>query len=209
LKSKLTMALAIVPATLAAAWALAATPPATAQAQAGKALNAKPAAAPAPITVVDRYCIGCHNAKARIGGIAFDTLDRSALGHDAATWEEAIRRLRGHYMPPATARQPSESERQALIAYLEAHLDQAGAASDPGRVPLHRLNRREYANSIRDLIGLDIDPAQWLPQDPLKGDFDTDAASLQVTRSTPTACRSARAAAWSRSTCSRPTGSMC
>jgi hypothetical protein len=105
------------------------------------------------------------------------------MGHDAATWEEAVRRLRGHYMPPATAKQPSEAERQQLIAYLESHLDAAaaGAPSDPGKVPLHRLNRREYANSVRDLIGLDIDPAEWLPQDPVKGDFDTDAASLQVT----------------------------
>jgi mono/diheme cytochrome c family protein len=173
----------MLPATLMSAWALGATPPAAAQAQAVKARPAKAEpAAGAPITVVDRYCIGCHNAKARIGGIAFDTLDRTAMGHDAATWEEAIRRLRGHYMPPATAKQPSEAERQALIAYLEAHLDAAaGASSDPGAAPLHRLNRREYANSIRDLIGLDIDPADWLPQDPVKGDFDTDAASLQVT----------------------------
>jgi mono/diheme cytochrome c family protein len=186
-KRNLTIALALLPATLATAWALAATPtavPQASKAQAAKALapKADPSAAQSPITVVDRYCIGCHNARARIGGVAFDTMDRTAFGHDAATWEEAIRRLRGHYMPPSTARQPTEAERQALIAYLETRLDQAAAAqSDPGFVPLHRLNRREYANSIRDLIGLDIDPARWLPQDPLKGDFDTDAASLQVT----------------------------
>ena len=184
MKGAQTIALAILPATLAAALGLAAMPPAAAEAQPAKTAAPPSAQTPpkTPLAVVDQYCIGCHNGRARIGGIAFDTMDRSALGHDAATWEEAIRRLRGHYMPPSTAKQPSEAERQALIAYLETRLDQAsGAEANPGSVPLHRLNRREYANSVRDLIGLDIDPADWLPQDPLKGDFDTDAASLQVT----------------------------
>lgn len=178
---KLTMALAIVPVGLASALALAATPPAKSPGPPPKteahAIVAKP-----PLAVVDQYCVGCHNARAKIGGIAFDTMNRDALGHDAVIWEDAIRRLRGHYMPPSSARQPSEPERQALIAFLETQLDRDAAARiDPGTVPLRRLNRREYANSIRDLIGLDIDPAAWLPQDPLKGDFDTDAASLQVT----------------------------
>jgi mono/diheme cytochrome c family protein len=181
LKSNLATVLAILPVTLASAWALAATPAAPPTASAPKA-PAPPAAAQSPITVVDRYCIGCHNARAKIGGVAFDTMDRTALWHNAATWEEAIRRLRGHYMPPSSAKQPSEAERQALIAYLETKLDEAsGSPPNPALVPLQRLNRREYANSIRDLIGLDIDPAEWLPQDPLKGDFDTDAASLQFT----------------------------
>ena len=180
MRRNLFIALAVLPATLATAWALAATPSAVPQTPAPKADPA--AAAQPPITVVDRYCIGCHNARAKIGGIAFDTLNRADLGHDAATWEEAIRRLRGHYMPPSSAKQPSEAERQQLIGYLEAHLDQAANAGfNPATVPLRRLNRREYANSVRDLIGLDIDPAEWLPQDPLKGDFDTDAASLQFT----------------------------
>ena len=178
---KLTIALALVPAAFAAAWALAATPPATPQVQAPKAEG--PAVPQPPLAVVDRYCVGCHNSKAKIAGVAFDTLDRKALGHDAAIWEEAIRRLRGHYMPPSGQRQPSEPERQALIAWLENQLDLAAAEkADPGTVPLRRLNRREYANSVRDLIGLDVDPAVWLPQDPLNdGVFDTDAASLRVT----------------------------
>ncbi|MGZ6039854.1 MAG: DUF1592 domain-containing protein [Phenylobacterium sp.] len=181
MKSKLITTLAILPATLATAWALAATPTAVRKAQPVKAES--PAAdAPSPITVVDRYCIGCHNARAKIGGIALDSLDRTAYTHDAAIWEEAIRRLRGHYMPPSSAKQPSEAERQQLIAFLETQLDKAsGSPPNPALVPLRRLNRREYANSVRDLIGLDIDPAEWLPQDPLKGDFDTDAASLQFT----------------------------
>ena len=185
MKRNLAIGLAILPVTLATAWALAATPPALHKAQFVKTQAAKveaPAAPQEPLKVVDQYCIGCHNARAKIGGIALDTIDRAHLGQNAATWEEAIRRLRGHYMPPSSAKQPPEAERQALIAYLEAHLDQeANAGFNPASVPLRRLNRREYANSVRDLIGLDIDPAEWLPQDPLKGDFDTDAASLQYT----------------------------
>jgi mono/diheme cytochrome c family protein len=190
LKRNLTIALAVLPATLATAWALAATPPA--QAPKAKAIKAStpttataaaPAdAAPPSITVIDQYCVGCHNSRAKIGGLAFDALDRRAPGHDPAIWEEAIRRLRGHYMPPAAAKQPSEADRQKLISWLETQLDlAANSGINPGTVPLRRLNRREYANSVRDLIGLEIDPADWLPQDPLKGDFDTDAASLQFT----------------------------
>ena len=180
MKRNLIMGLAVAPATLVAAWALAAL----AQAPKNQPAKAEPAvaAAQSPITVVDRYCIGCHNARAKIGGIALDSLDRSNYTHDAAIWEEAIRRLRGHYMPPSSAKQPPEAERQQLIAFLETQLDKAsGSPPNPALVPLRRLNRREYANSVRDLIGLDIDPAEWLPQDPLKGDFDTDAASLQFT----------------------------
>lgn len=185
MRRKLTIGLAMLPATLATAWALAATPAAAPQTQAQPAQLSKTVSstgAPPSITVIDQYCIGCHNARAKIGGLAFDTLDRTAPGHDPAIWEEAIRRLRGHYMPPSSAKQPSEADRQALISWLETQLDLAANKDlNPGVVPLRRLNRREYANSIRDLIGLDIDPAEWLPQDPLKGDFDTDAASLQFT----------------------------
>ena len=180
MRRKLTIALAVLPVTLATAWALAATPPGASQAQPQKA--ASPAVQPPSITVIDQYCVGCHNARAKIGGLAFDTLDRTAPGHDPAIWEEAIRRLRGHYMPPSSAKQPSEADRQALITWLETQLDFAANKDlNPGTVPLRRLNRREYANSVHDLIGLEIDPAEWLPQDPLKDDFDTDAASLQLT----------------------------
>ncbi len=132
--------------------------------------------------VIDKYCVACHNDGAKIGNIAFDTMDRAAPGEHAKVLEEAIRRLRGHFMPPSGMPQPSETDRQALIAWLEKQLDLAAAAkTDAGSTPLHRLNRREYANSVHDLIGLDVDPAVWLPQDPLKDGFDTDAASLQVT----------------------------
>ena len=176
---KLTIALTILPAMFATAWALAATPPEKPQAPKPEA---HPAVPNAPWATVDKYCVVCHNARAKIGGIAFDSMDRKTPGHDAEIYEDAIRRLRGHYMPPSSAPQPAEADRQALIAFLETQMDQAVAKdASPGTVPLRRLNRREYANAVRDLVGLDVDPAQWLPQDPVKGDFDTDAASLQVT----------------------------
>ncbi len=142
----------------------------------------KAEASPSPWRVIEKNCVSCHNQADMIGGVAFDTMDAEALGDHAAVLEEAIRRLRGHYMPPVGADQPSDAERARLIAWLEAGLDSAAAArTNPGTAPLRRLNRREYANAIRDLIGLDIDPAAWLPQDPVKDGFDTDAASLQVT----------------------------
>src|SRR3954469_46184 len=105
------MAVAFVPAALAAAGALAATPPAKLPSPATK--TDAPAVPQPPLAVVDKYCITCHNSRAKIGGVAFDALDRKALGHDAAIWEEAIRRLRGHYMPPSSMPQPSETDRQA------------------------------------------------------------------------------------------------
>jgi mono/diheme cytochrome c family protein len=174
---KLTIVLAILPVLLTTtAWGLAAL----ASDKPSAARTEAPAGPGTGWAVIDKYCVACHNDGARLGGVAFDTMDRKAPGHHAKILEEAIRRLRGHYMPPSGMPQPSETERRQLIAWLQNELDSA-ASRDPGAAPLHRLNRRQYANAIRDLIGLDIDPAAWLPQDPLKDGFDTDAASLQVT----------------------------
>lgn len=132
--------------------------------------------------VIDRYCVECHNAIDWSGGVAFDVLSGDEIATDAKTWEAAVRKLRGGLMPPGNAEQrPDRETVQAVVSWLEGTLDAAGVGTTAGYVPLRRLNRREYANAIRDLIGLDIDPAEWLPQDPLKEGFDTDAALLQVT----------------------------
>ncbi|MEO6340858.1 MAG: DUF1592 domain-containing protein [Caulobacteraceae bacterium] len=184
---KLTIALTIVPALLAAAWALAATPPqklqpGKAQPQAMK-IDAHAGLEPA-WPVVDKYCLACHNSRAKIGGVAFDAMDRKTPGHDAAVYEEAIRRLRGHYMPPAGMPQPSEPDRQKLISWLETQLDLAGQGKiTPGTVPLHRLNRSEYANAIQDILGLKIDPSQLLPRDDKSAGFDNVADVLKVSPS--------------------------
>jgi hypothetical protein len=131
---------------------------------------------------IEKYCVECHNAVDWSGGVAFDMLSADKVPADAKTWEAAVRKLRGGLMPPGNAKlQPDKETVKAVVSWLESTLDAAGAAATPGDVPLRRLNRREYANSIRDLIGLEIDPASYLPQDPSKEGFDTDAALLQVT----------------------------
>jgi len=134
--------------------------------------------------VVQKNCVSCHNETLKIGGVAFDKMDPGALGDHAEELEEAIRRLRGHYMPPSGAPQPSEVERQALIAWLESGLDAAASGKlNPGTVQLHRLNRTEYANAIEDILGLKIDPAQLLPRDDESAGFDNVADVLKVSPS--------------------------
>ncbi len=86
-------------------------------------------------------------------------------------------------MPPAGRPRPDARAVSELVAWLEHEIDTAAAEPAPGRVSLHRLNRREYAHAIRDLLALDIDPAKWLPDDNVKGHFDNDADALQVSPS--------------------------
>ncbi len=151
------------------------------------ATSAAPSAAP-PADVshgnwktVQGYCFGCHNADDWAGGVAFDTMSAEGIPQDAKIWEQAVRKLRGGMMPPPGKKRPDNATINNLVSYLETTLDDAGTHPDPGRVPMRRLNRREYANAVHDLIGLDVDGAAWLPQDPLRDGFDTDAQLLQVT----------------------------
>jgi hypothetical protein len=131
---------------------------------------------------IEKYCVECHNSVDWAGKVAFDVLESNEVATEAQTWEAAVRKLRGGLMPPGNAKQQPDKETvKAVISWLEGTLDAAAAQTTPGHVPLRRLNRREYANAIHDLIGLDIDPAAYLPQDPMKETFDTDAALLQVT----------------------------
>jgi hypothetical protein len=130
--------------------------------------------------VIQNYCIGCHNSKIRSGGLAFDSLSPDRIAQDAQTWEAAVRKLRGGLMPPPGAKRPDGQTVVKLISWLENEMDTAGANPSPGRVSLHRFNRREYANVIRDLLGLNIDAAALLPVDDVEGHFDNEAASLQV-----------------------------
>jgi mono/diheme cytochrome c family protein len=179
---KLTITLAILPMLLAAACMLGAPqsdklPPQVAKAEVH-------AASGSAWPLVEKHCVQCHNETLKIGGVAFDKMDPNALGGHAETLEEAIRRLRGHYMPPSGASQPSEAERQALIAWLENGLDSAAdGKTNPGSVPLHRLNRSEYANAVEDILGIRIDPAQLLPRDDKSAGFDNVADVLKVSPS--------------------------
>jgi mono/diheme cytochrome c family protein len=134
--------------------------------------------------LINRYCVTCHNQRLKTAKLELDTLDLTHPGKDALAWERAIRKLRAGMMPPPGAARPAVADAQALAAYLEDALDKAGAASpNPGRVQIHRLNRAEYSNAMRDLFGLDVDVATLLPNDDISEGFDNIASALKVSPS--------------------------
>ena len=130
--------------------------------------------------VVETYCLDCHNRTDRTAGLALDVLSPDHIGDDAETWEAAIRKLTSGLMPPAGAPRPDAETVSELVAWLEHEIDTAAGRAGPGRVSLRRLNRREYAYAIRDLLALEIDPALLLPEDNVEGYFDNNADALQV-----------------------------
>lgn len=135
---------------------------------------------PTPWAMIDKYCTQCHNVTDWAGEIAFDTMSPNEIPQDAKIWEKAISELHGGFMPPPNAKQhPDLRSVTELVAWLQGTIDsQATAAS--GRIPLHRLNLREYKNAVRDLLALDIDAAKLLPDDHHKTGYDTDAKQLSV-----------------------------
>jgi hypothetical protein len=133
---------------------------------------------------VDKYCSNCHNSTDWAGGVALDVLDRANLAADGEVWEEAVRKLRGALMPPSSDPQPSAADRSAFMHSMEAALDRVAAANpNPGSVVLHRLNRREYRNAVRELLDLDVDAEALLPRDDLSSGFDNVAEVLKITPS--------------------------
>jgi mono/diheme cytochrome c family protein len=148
-----------------------------------------PSAAPAPeaerhLATMKQYCVACHNDRAKTGGVSFEGTTAESIGQRADVFEKAVRKLRGRVMPPPGSRQPDAAAADALIAWLEHSLDtSAGQAHVPDRVVLHRLNRREYANAVRDLLSVDFDASEVLPADDALDGFDNIAAALQVSPS--------------------------
>ena len=131
--------------------------------------------------VVGKYCLGCHSERVKAGGLALESLDLSRPAANAEVWEKVALKLRGGLMPPGGVPRPPEPARVALVSYLETSLDAAAAAApNPGRPALHRLNRAEYANAIRDLLSLEVDPAVLLPPDDSSDGFDNNADVLGV-----------------------------
>jgi len=131
--------------------------------------------------VLKQYCITCHNEKLKTGGLELDKIDLNHVSANAETWEKVARKLRAGMMPPAGARRPDRKTLDGFAAYVETALDTAAAAhSNPGRAPLHRMNRGEYANAIRDLLAVDVDPTTLLPADDSSGGFDNIADVLGV-----------------------------
>jgi hypothetical protein len=130
---------------------------------------------------LDRYCITCHNQKRPTADLALDTLDLGNIAANARTLEKLAARLRSRTMPPAGLPRPDRSTYDAVAGRIEAALDAHSAAHpDPGRPVVHRLNRAEYANAIRDLLALDVDVRALLPADDSGYGFDniSDVLSL-------------------------------
>jgi cytochrome c551/c552 len=122
---------------------------------------------------VQKYCVTCHNARTKVGGLSLDAMDFEHVQADAAVWEKSLKKLRVGMMPPPAAAQPDAATRASLVSWLTTTLDSAAAVKpNPGRPLLHRLNRAEYANAVRDLLALDVDPAGLLPPDDSAYGFD-------------------------------------
>jgi mono/diheme cytochrome c family protein len=130
--------------------------------------------------MLNTYCVGCHNARLKSGGIAFDVLDLQAAPNDAQTWEKALRKLRGRLMPPPGAPQPPQKDIDSFVAWMENTLDSHAKGLTAGYVPIERLNRTEYAASVKALVGVDVNAKDVLPQDIQVEGFDNIAAALSV-----------------------------
>jgi hypothetical protein len=143
-----------------------------------------PATASAPRNFLSQYCLGCHNEKTKAAGLLLDKMDVAHVGADAETWEKVVRKLRAGMMPPAGAKRPDRTTAEGFLSWLESELDRFAAASrDFGSPGIHRLNRAEYANVIRDLLALDVDVSALLPPDDSSFGFDNMASSLSVSSS--------------------------
>ena len=126
------------------------------------------------------YCFTCHNTRAKIGGLALEGLDLGAAADDARIWEKALRKLRGHLMPPPGNPQPPQKDVDSFVAWMENTLDSHAKGPKAGYVPIQRLNRTEYAASVKALVGVDVNPKDVLPQDIQVEGFDNIADALSV-----------------------------
>jgi mono/diheme cytochrome c family protein len=135
-------------------------------------------------SVVNKYCVSCHNERAKTAGLMLDNPARANIADPAATpevWEKAIRKMRVGMMPPQGSPHPDAQTQASLISYLTTSLDRAVSAHpNPGRPLVHRLNRAEYANAIRDLLALDVDTSSLLPPDDAAYGFDNIADALGI-----------------------------
>lgn len=131
--------------------------------------------------LLDNYCVGCHNIEDWAGSLAFDTLAPDNIADNTAIWEEAMRKLRGRLMPPPGNDRPSEDTIDAFVGDMETYLDSVAAQrTNPGHIAVHRLNRKEYANAIEDILAVKVDAEALLPADTSSNGFDNVAEALQV-----------------------------
>jgi len=142
-----------------------------------ESLNSKAELAQTPRAILDQYCVTCHNQRAKTAGLMLDQMDPSHVAEQPEKWEAVVRKLRAGMMPPAGARRPDRATLNAMTVWLENELDRNAVPNSPPP-GLHRLNRAEYANVIRDLLALDVDAAKLLPTDDSTRGFDNIAGTL-------------------------------
>jgi hypothetical protein len=129
--------------------------------------------------LVNKYCATCHSERTKSGGLVLEKLDVDHPGGNAEVWEKVIRKLRAGLMPPSGAARPDRASLESFRATLESNIDQATRSKpNPGVTALHRLNRNEYANAVRDLIEVDVDVATILPADDSSEGLDNIADVL-------------------------------
>jgi mono/diheme cytochrome c family protein len=153
-------------------------------------LNTRPTTAPRTTTAaatdqarktIDTYCVGCHNARAKAGGLALDTTPIDAVHEHADVWEATVRKLRGRLMPPPGSKQPAQREIDAFVSWMEAQLDTAAARGpSAGHVPVQRMTRTEYATAVNDLLGLELNAKELLPAEIEVNGFENVATALSV-----------------------------
>ncbi len=132
------------------------------------------------LSTIQLYCFGCHNEAVGAGNLFLDQLSAESVPQHPEIFEKVVRKLRGRQMPPPGMLQPSQEEVDALIGWLESTLDKSSKAHLAGHVPVERLNRTEYANAVKDLLAVEIDPNQYLPADIAVEGFSNIAAALTV-----------------------------
>ena len=153
----------------------------TQESQASKTRPSPPAVA-SHAALVEKHCITCHSDRSKTAGLSLQGLDLEAVPAQGEIWEKVLRKVRSGEMPPTTVRvRPDAAESAALASFLETTLDQAALKNpNPGRPGVHRLNRAEYSNAVRDLLGVDIKPGAWLPVDDSGYGFDNIGAVLST-----------------------------
>ncbi len=131
---------------------------------------------------LDKYCVTCHNERAKTAGLTLDNLNLADVPSHAESWEKVIRKLRTGMMPPAGMPRPDHATSDGLASWLEREIDRAAAANpNPGtKAPFHRLNRAEYQNVIRDLLDLEVDVRDLLPPDDASYGFDNIGGVLKI-----------------------------
>ena len=128
-----------------------------------------------------KYCQTCHNDRLKTGGLSLQQMDPSQVSRSPETWEKVVRKLRAGMMPPAGMPRPERAVIDEFVGHIETSLDKTAAENpNPGTVGLHRLNRAEYANAVRDLLALDVDVSTLLPSDDSSEGFDNIADALEV-----------------------------